>query len=157
MLLMDLIHQQNKRRSQLLSTLKALDENKETAIEDFWLRQYQGLLNRLPLGLSEAQRNLDPNLCQELLIAGVIHCLPFLAKLIQCKRDLTKITDEDLLENGIESSSERQKILKVFQHYSASEKTPSAPPLEEASAPPIELLQTAAVSECVVCMDDTVS
>lgn len=46
MLLLDLIYQQNERRSQLLSTLKTLDENKEAAVEDFWLRQYQGLLNR---------------------------------------------------------------------------------------------------------------
>lgn len=46
MLLMDLIHQQNERRSQLLSTLQILNENKEAAAEDFWLRQYQGLLNR---------------------------------------------------------------------------------------------------------------
>lgn len=46
MLLLDLIHQQNQRRLQLLSTLKALDENKEATVEDFWLRQYQGLLNR---------------------------------------------------------------------------------------------------------------
>lgn len=85
MLLMDLIHQQNERRSQLLSTLKILDANKEAAVEDFWLRQYQGLLNRLPNGLSETQKNLDPSLCQDLLMAGVIHCLPFLAKLTQCK------------------------------------------------------------------------
>lgn len=161
MFLMDLINQQNERRSQLLSTLQALDENKEAAIEDFWLRQYQGLLNRLPVGLSEAQKNLDPNLCQDLLMAGVLHCLPFLAKLIQCTEgNLTKITDDDLLQCGIESDMDRQNILKVFRCYHITggiDVKPSAPPLEEASAPPMDVLHNANAAECVVCMDNVVS
>lgn len=42
---------------------------------------------RLPEGLSQAQKNIDPTLAQALLVNGVIHCLPFLAKLTQsqCK------------------------------------------------------------------------
>lgn len=177
MLLMDLIHQQNQRRSQLLSTLQALDENKEAAVEDFWLRQYQGLLNRLPVGLSEAQKNLDPGLCQDLLMAGVISCLPFLAKLAQCRckccfsldkcnsrikfqGDLTKITENELLESGVENSADRQRILKVFQRYHLEEELhiePSAPCLEEASAPPDDALHGGSTSECVICMDNIVS
>lgn len=161
MFLIDLINQQNERRSQLLSTLQALDENKEAAIEDFWLRQYQGLLNRLPVGLSEAQKNLDPKLCHELLMAGVLHLLPFLAKLIQCRQgDLVNITDSDLLECGIESTVDRQNILKVFQRYhvfGGTDTNPSAPPLESASAPPMDVLHNANATECVVCMDNVVS
>lgn len=42
---------------------------------------------RLPEGLSNAQKHIDPVLAQALLVNGVIHCLPFLAKLMQsqCK------------------------------------------------------------------------
>lgn len=80
MLLTDLLDQQNCRRTQLLSTLKNLEISGDTALEDFWLKQYQQLLDRLPSGLAEAQKNMNPNLAESLLIAGVIHCLPFLAK-----------------------------------------------------------------------------
>lgn len=52
---------------------------------------------------------------------------------------------------------DRQKILKVFQRYHVNDTKPSAPPLEEASAPPFELLQNGVAPECVICMDSIVS
>lgn len=65
------------------------------------------------------------------------------------------------MEFGIQNDLDRQKILKVFQRYnlsrSSSSSKPSAPPLEEASAPPIELLNNEVDSECVICMDQSVS
>lgn len=45
-LLMDLLDRQSERRSQLLETLQCLERSRDDAVEDFWLRQYQGLLNR---------------------------------------------------------------------------------------------------------------
>lgn len=44
MLLMDLLHQQGERRAQLFSTLKTMEE--KNTMEDFWLRQYQQLVER---------------------------------------------------------------------------------------------------------------
>lgn len=45
-LLMDLLDRQNERRAQLLETLQSLEKKQDDVVEDFWLRQYQGLLNR---------------------------------------------------------------------------------------------------------------
>lgn len=45
MLLLDLLDQQELRRTQLLSTIKALEESNDTA-DDFWLKQYQRLLDQ---------------------------------------------------------------------------------------------------------------
>ncbi|KAJ8967571.1 hypothetical protein NQ317_001783 [Molorchus minor] len=71
-LLIDLLEQQKKRRNQLLSTLQTMELSNEDTIEDFWLKQYQRLLDKLPKGLSQAQKNIDINLAQILLMNGVI-------------------------------------------------------------------------------------
>jgi len=46
MLLMDLLEQQQIRRTQLISTIQALEERNTKDVEDFWLRQYQSLLQK---------------------------------------------------------------------------------------------------------------
>ncbi|RZB40062.1 E3 ubiquitin-protein ligase LRSAM1-like [Asbolus verrucosus] len=157
-LLIDLLEQQKERRAQLLSTLQTLEEFSDST-EDFWLRQYQRLLDKLPDGLSEAQRNMDPTLVQALLMNGVINCLPFLAKLTQCQCDISRVTETQLAEAGISNRVDRLHILDAFHMYRKekmyeSPEAASAPMLsvEEASAPPPEqpVMMT---SECVICMD----
>ncbi|XP_063910580.1 E3 ubiquitin-protein ligase LRSAM1-like isoform X2 [Zophobas morio] len=157
-LLIDLLEQQKDRRTQLLSTLQNLEEFNDNS-DDFWLKQYQRLLDKLPTGLSEAQKNIDPVLAQALLMNGVISCLPFLANMTQCQCDLDKITDDDLKEAGISNRSDRIHTLDAFQMYkkelvSRSPVTPTAPvlPVEEASAPPLETVSNM-TTECVICMD----
>lgn len=49
------------------------------------------LYSRLPSGLSEAQNNINPSLAQALLMAGVIHCLPFIAKWAQVECECLKL------------------------------------------------------------------
>lgn len=79
---MDLLEQQGVRRAQLLSTLQNM-ENLGHSQEDFWLLQYQQLLDRRPIKLTDNQKNIDPEFAQELLLAGMIHYLPFLANWAQ--------------------------------------------------------------------------
>jgi E3 ubiquitin-protein ligase LRSAM1 len=157
-LLIDLLEQQKQRRAQLLSTLQTLEEFSCNS-EDFWLKQYQRLLDKLPEGLSEAQKNIDPMLAQALLLNGVINCLPFLAKMTQCQYDVENITESDLSEAGITNRLDRMHILDAFQMYKKekackSPVTPTAPalPIEEASAPPLDQVTTMA-SECAICLD----
>ncbi|CAH1101966.1 unnamed protein product [Psylliodes chrysocephalus] len=161
-LLIDLMEQQKERRAQLISTLQIMEESYSESIEDFWLRQYQRLLDKLPEGLSHAQKNIDPSLAQFLLLNGVIHCLPFLANLTQCQRDTHYITDNDLLKAGVTSSNERRKILDAFHMYEkertvvgCEDSRASAPPMpvEEASAPVPDNIKALSSSECVVCLD----
>lgn len=45
-LLIDLLEQQKQRRAQLISTLQTIEEQNSQNAEDFWLRQYQTLLER---------------------------------------------------------------------------------------------------------------
>lgn len=80
--MVDLLNQQEDRRKQLLSTLQDMEQISKSQ-EDYWLVQYQKLLNKRPEFICDIQKNIDPRFAQELLLAGVIHCLPFLADLVQ--------------------------------------------------------------------------
>ncbi|KAJ8934740.1 hypothetical protein NQ318_022812 [Aromia moschata] len=158
-LLIDLLEQQKERRAQLLSTLQSMEQSNES-VEDFWLKQYQRLLDKLPKGLSQAQKNMDPALAQALLVHGVIHCLPFLAKLMLSQQELQKVTEDDLVNAGIANKSDRNRVLDAFQAYgkervlSYENFGPSAPPaVEEASAPLPDNVRTISSSECVICLD----
>lgn len=82
MLLLDLLEQQGTRRAQLLSTLQNMEHLRQSR-EDFWLLQYQQLLDRRPANIIDTQKNIDPEFANELLLAGLIQYLPFLAEWAQ--------------------------------------------------------------------------
>lgn len=174
-LLMELLEQQNQRRTHLLSTLRTIEDSYDTA-EDFWLRKYQQLLETLPLEMMEAQRNIDPLLAESLLMLGVIHCLPFLARILLKQEFLSDITEDTLESFGIKSSSDRNNILEAFKLYYKQTQmeqpsvSPSAPKLclneeviseEAATAPPLVEMEdnngkrVESTTECVICMDHT--
>lgn len=118
----------------------------------------------MPDSLLTAQMNFDPALSQALLMNGVIHCLPFLAKVTQSVCDTRCITEDDLIETGIHDRADRVRILDAFQVYEKTSKTaeveavPSAPelPMEEASAPLPDNIHSISTSECVICMENDV-
>ena len=76
-----------------MDTLNKMAQQNETAQSDFWLIQYQRLLDSRPSLLVEMNRNLDSKLALLLLQNEVFHCLPFLAKYMDKLSDL----DEDNL------------------------------------------------------------
>lgn len=52
----------------------------------FWLMQYQSLMEARPQGLLET---LEPMLVRHLAIAGALHCLPFLSTLPSLLPDIS--------------------------------------------------------------------
>ncbi|XP_044748828.1 E3 ubiquitin-protein ligase LRSAM1-like isoform X2 [Coccinella septempunctata] len=165
-LLMDLLEQQDLRRSELLATLKTLEDNWDRKSQDYWLKQYQALLNRIPEGLVECQKNIDPLLAEALLMNGVIHCLPHLAKIMQSDYKLEFVDEKALSEAGISSRQDRLNILDAFTFYNKQKhqyekkkmsETREVPEVTEQgpSAPPLDHLDFVggSITECVVCMD----
>lgn len=79
---MGLLEQQDKRRAELLETIKKIELSRDNDTERrgslFWLMQYQSLMEARPQGLLEG---LEPMLVRHVAIAGALHCLPFLASL----------------------------------------------------------------------------
>lgn len=169
-LLDDLLEQQNKRRRQLVQTLKEI-ENETDQTTDFWLNNYQKLIDSAPKTLLDIGKVLDPQLANILLQEGVIHCLPFLVKFLFSEESLLEITEEKLKENGVRLSSDRKNILKAIQDYMIMKTetvnmeirhtenaiAASAPLPETPSCHGVldsnEIESSVSESECVICMD----
>lgn len=180
-ILTDLLEQQESRRAKLCDTLKTMEAQKSNEEQDYWLLQYQRLLDSRPIEFTSKQSNIDPLLGYNFLVNGVIHCLPFLQKLLlNYDVFLEKISDEDLKEAGIRDDRERRLILQSIEEYikesyvagCSGDREPSAPPVEAEEAVDVNNLPTtskakvreystesdamANASECVICMEEYV-
>lgn len=162
-ILMNLLEQQKARREQLLETINSIEQQRYTnnsrRQSQFWLMQYQSLMEARPQGLLEM---LEPTLVRHVAIAGALHCLPFLATLPSLLPDI----DEDRLKSlGIHSESDRAAIKLAVENYLAEVKLnetrnelvmPSAPPEEACTSADYEecnTIQSINTAECVICLD----
>jgi E3 ubiquitin-protein ligase LRSAM1 len=141
--------------------------NNEDNTENFWLLQYQRLLDSQPAELSLNNTSIDSNFGYRLLINGVIHVVPFLMKIWRTKRQkLYTVTDGDLRDAGIRNENDRISVLKSISEYlnEYSNETklefssPSAPCLQEDTSNTSTDInkQNEAITycECVVCLDN---
>ncbi|XP_035784323.1 E3 ubiquitin-protein ligase LRSAM1-like isoform X1 [Anopheles albimanus] len=117
--LTDLLKQQDQRKQQLLETLKLIEKQKDSAQQtDFWLLQYQRLLDRQPAEMASGTASIDPVLGYQFAVNGVVHCLPFLSKIWQNKdRELCDVSEADLAAAGVQNPIDRQGILRSIANY----------------------------------------
>lgn len=172
-LLDDLLDQQSIRRKQLIDTLKEMEQNDADKTTDFWLRNYQKLLDSAPKSLLSMGKQLDPQFAIYLLQEGVIHCLPFLVKfLFSEETSLLNLTSKQLKESGVSLATDRDGILRAINYYVGSKSQQSFDPPQKQEEPSLpvqtpaeEPLCTGVVSstdvesstmqtECVICMDE---
>lgn len=157
------------RKKQLLDTLIQM-ENERADRRDFWLLQYQRLLDTQPDSVG-FEMKIDPELGSNFLVNGVVHCMPFLSKLWKEKgKLLDEINDSDLVAAGIRSESDRLGILlsiaQFLDHSNAREthlKSAGGSPgsskcsenEETVAADDINTLTNdeLQLAECVICMD----
>ncbi|CAH0600590.1 unnamed protein product [Chrysodeixis includens] len=168
-LLDDLFGQQNKRRKQLVETLREM-ETETNKSNDFWLKNYQRLIDSAPRSLLNVGKSLDPALANYLLQEGVIHCLPFLVKFLFSDEPIVSITREDLKLSGVSLSSDREGIIRAINSYvgakcenhnfeASTSITPSAPVEENVEEQKFTGVVTTnsdvsvMEAECVICMD----
>lgn len=174
-ILLDLLDQQAQRKQELLDTLVCLELQKENEQQDFWLLQYQKLLDSQPCELSFKSSSINPLLGYNFLVHGVVHCIPFLSKLWQSNNcNIDDINDNDLIEAGIQKPSDREQILKSIEEFikqtrkdtqtqlvetcdeqRAIVNEPSAPSTKD-SLTNIDEVNSDLSSECVICMEQTV-
>lgn len=158
-------------------------EQQQANQHDFWLLQYQKLLDSHPQIFAMKSANIDPLLGYNFLLNGVVHCLPFLFKIWQTKKDLIEITDHDLSVAGVHNQTDRAAILRSIYDYvhnkvdapietekkmaSPDVFTPSAVPFDDKSASGGTPKEASAngggdvsrgetLAECVVCMEESV-
>ncbi|XP_052122220.1 E3 ubiquitin-protein ligase LRSAM1 isoform X3 [Frankliniella occidentalis] len=176
-LLVHLLQEQSLRREQLIHTLHEMERHRQDS-SDFWLHQYQRLLDSRPNRFIDKERVLDPLLANHLVLNGVVHCLPFLAQWMHDPDALINVTHAQLKAAGIRSDQDSYNVLRALELYAEERECaiqklscfnppnlPSAP-IEEASALPEPSTSSVAVletdenipkgiieTECVICME----
>lgn len=176
--LMELMAQQDVRKRELIDMLAKMEREREGERKDFWLLQYQRLLDSQPEDV-DFDSTVDPELGYNFLANGVVHCLPFLSRLWQDKsKTLPEINDEDLKAAGIRKESDRCGILKSIAQFlenrreklEAVEPSGSKACAEEEEREEKEKAEKTnekdqltdnrevdQMAECVICMDKRVS
>ncbi|XP_055933582.1 E3 ubiquitin-protein ligase LRSAM1-like isoform X2 [Argiope bruennichi] len=180
-LLSDLMAAKEQRELELKERLQQMELKRAQEIEDFWLIQYQKLLDRKPKGVIGAELGLDKDVKSILLDIPAIEYLPlFASKRISLStllnfttKDLKKmgILDDEICEAILDKAQEYFKNMQAEEKYSLPEfsevPVPSAPPepstptepeeiLSEPTAPPLSPDDDTKLwcqTECVICLD----
>lgn len=183
--LVELMAQQEVRRGELVEMLTRMERERDDG-QDFWLVQYQRLLDTQP-GRLNFECRVDAELGGNLLANGVVHCLPFLTRLWRDgEKPLEEIGDEDLRGAGVRGESDRRGILKSIREFLEGRGGKSCEGVEEVAREAIERPKEVAegvtveeeveekkdqreqesrkvvdqeeqLAECVICMDKRVS
>ncbi|XP_056394973.1 E3 ubiquitin-protein ligase LRSAM1 isoform X2 [Hyla sarda] len=169
-LLQQLLKDKKQREEELLAILVEMDEKSEARQENYWLIQYQRLLNQKPLSLRLQEEGLEQELVDLLKELSAEKYLPIFAHHRFCLEILEQMTPADLKRIGVEEvglqrsiieraraiRSLRRELPKSMENLTPSEAEPSAPPSSQPSpsTPTLPLPDLAnRISECVVCME----
>jgi E3 ubiquitin-protein ligase LRSAM1 len=160
-MLVALMDQKDARQSELKDRLNELEKHKTEETENYWLIQYQKLLDSKPKGLLEAESQIETELKDLLFKIGADEYVPIFAKKGVGMKQLTYMNDKQLSEIGIHNAYIRQKIIASLDNAMEApeskevlDTTPSAPmATDEPSAPPSAPIDTFQSNECVVCLE----
>ncbi|XP_061335762.1 E3 ubiquitin-protein ligase LRSAM1 isoform X3 [Pezoporus flaviventris] len=172
-LLQQLLKEKKQREEELQQILLEMEAKSETQQENYWLIQYQRLLNQKPLSLKLQEEGLERPLVTLLRELCAEQYVPIFAHHRLSLRALGTMSASDLEKIGVAEAGLQRAILQRTQEILAVAKTipellrtedtevPAAPepsaPWEE---PPSPAIPTAPLlqwdekrSECVVCME----
>ncbi|NXL89437.1 LRSM1 ligase, partial [Alectura lathami] len=172
-LLQQLLKEKKQREEELQQILLEMEAKSETKQENYWLIQYQRLLNQKPLSLKLQEEGLEKQLVNLLIELSAEQYVPIFAHHRISLEVLSTMTAGDLEKLGVTETGLQRALLKQAQEILAVAKTipellrtedteapvalePSAPPEEAPNnvAPTAPLLQLdEKKSECVVCME----
>ncbi|PFX12750.1 E3 ubiquitin-protein ligase LRSAM1 [Stylophora pistillata] len=163
-LMVQLVGEQQKREDDLMKRLVEMEHKRETGIEDYWLIQYQRLLESKPDTLLAKQ--CDGVISDILAEAEAQDYASHFARHRITWEMLKTITDQELKELGIHELGVRKAILNVVQERlrfdsKAKEKeskieNPEVPvPQPSMSTTPVAPIveHRDMTTECVICMD----
>jgi len=169
-LLSQLIDEQEKRENELVKRLKEMEDYKEDEAKDYWLIQFQRLLDSKPSVLVDEENELDVYIVEILMNANAKEYLPMFARKKVTKKQMDAMTHDELDSIGIHDEKTRNNILEaiennvklnqqMIQKQSFARSQSVAQEVETvggatASAPPAENVLARFEGECVVCMEE---
>uniref|UniRef100_A0A8C6KRI8 Leucine rich repeat and sterile alpha motif containing 1 n=1 Tax=Nothobranchius furzeri TaxID=105023 RepID=A0A8C6KRI8_NOTFU len=168
-LLQQLLKQKDQREQELRQILVEIERNSESNQQNYWMIQYQRLLDAKPLSLRMQEAGVEMELVHLLCRLSAQHYLPVLAHHHITTEALCHMTSSDLKQVdlilcpesaqhlGPRSSNVRRKISKFLPMNGTTStlQTPSPPrspgtPVTPSAPVPLE---GPGSSECVVCME----
>ncbi|RMB93536.1 hypothetical protein DUI87_30234 [Hirundo rustica rustica] len=168
-LLQQLLKEKKQREEELQQILLEMEAKSETKQENYWLIQYQRLLNQKPLSLKLQEKGLEQQLVTLLLELSAEQYVPVFAHHRISLEMLGTMSASDLEKLGVTEAGLQRAILRRAQEILAAAtaipelrraehtEAPAAPepsaPLEELPSPAAPPLQWDEKSECVVCME----
>ncbi|XP_045878852.1 E3 ubiquitin-protein ligase LRSAM1 [Meles meles] len=172
-LLQQLLKEKTRREEELREILTELEAKSETKQENYWLIQYQRLLNQKPLSLKLQEEGLERPLAALLVDLSAEHYLPLFAHHRISLDTLSRMSPADLAKVGVSEAGLQHEILRRARELLDAARIQPEPlnlPKGEAlgalevptapeelpepatpSAPPAEL--EVPTSECVVCLE----
>ena len=136
-MLMSLMDQKNDRAKELQSRLKEMDDQRNADTENYWLIQYQKLMDSKPKvsrnksfilvvlkmiflqSMMEAEANIDSALKEVLTNAGAEEFMPIFAMKNITLKQLSYMKDKELSELGVHNTYIRQKILMCAEEFAS--------------------------------------
>eukprot|EP00079_Xenopus_tropicalis_P029664 XP_012825246.1 PREDICTED: E3 ubiquitin-protein ligase LRSAM1 isoform X2 [Xenopus tropicalis] len=164
-MLQQLLKDKKQREEELLAVLLEMDSKSEAKQENYWLIQYQRLLNQKPLSLRLQEEGLEQELVDLLKALSAEKYLPIFAHHRFCLEMLEKMSPADLKKIGVEEVGLQHAIIerareivrtrsdqpKALEKLVPEEEPCALPSPMEPSAPDTEVANRN--SECVVCME----
>lgn len=182
-LLQQLLKQRDQREQELRQVLVAMEEKSDSSQQNYWMIQYQRLLDTKPLSLRMQEVGVEKELVNLLCKLSAQHYLPILAHHHVTAEALRHMTSSDLKRLGINEIGIQKALLSWAQEYHPEgapkavlqdEKAPTAPSPSPPSLPNTSTFQMPSPpptpgtpvtpsapspvegpgsSECVVCME----
>ncbi|XP_026854323.2 E3 ubiquitin-protein ligase LRSAM1 [Electrophorus electricus] len=169
-MLQQLLKQKDQREMELKEILLELELKSDSTQQNYWMIQYQRLLDAKPLSLRMQEAGVDKELVSLLSKLSAQHYLPLIAHHRITAESLCHMTTKDLSKLGINEVGVQKSLLrwareqtgspKMLEAQEAGPSFPSAPQLTPPLTPNTPLTPTApspmngsSTSECVVCME----
>ncbi|KAM4527439.1 E3 ubiquitin-protein ligase LRSAM1 [Odontesthes bonariensis] len=147
-LLQQLLKQRDQREQELRQVLVEMELKSESNQQNYWMIQYQRLLDAKPLSLRMQEAGVEKELVNLLCRLSAQHYLPVLAHHRLTTEALSNMKASDLAKLGINESGIQRELLnwarerypkgacKVFQEVEEAEVAPSAPSSSSTPFPP---------------------
>lgn len=114
-LLQELLKQRDQREQELRQILVELEEKSESSQQNYWMIQYQRLLDAKPLSLRMQEAGVEKELVNLLCRMSAQHYLPILAHHRITRKELRQMTAADLKKLGINEVGIQKALLKCAQ------------------------------------------
>lgn len=172
-LLSQLMFEQDCRQSELKKRLEEMEEQRQDGQTDYWLVQYQRLMDQKPQRLIDQERNLEIIIVDILERSDARDYMSLFARHRISIETLLQMTEDDLKQMGVHEVGVRKAMMRNLEVYRAEEVAaakklemedtsgwplphPSAPPLEDISPTRQHSVTARGMnSECSICLDKT--